>query len=307
MLTIFSMPKPFREHSGIIQRNALTSWTLLKPRPEIILFGNEEGTTEACEELDLRHGPEVLRNEFRTPLLDDLFEKAYRLARYELLCYVNADIILLSDFSRAVEQVRLWPGRFLMIGRRWDVNIGELWNFESDGYEEQLRSLTLRSGEQRDAWWIDYFVFRRGLFASIPPFAIGRMGYDNWLIWKATKQKAAIIDATPLVTAIHQNHDYSHVRLGKNLDREEGFRRIQEGEEARRNRELAGGRDHFYNVLDATHRLTPSGIRRDLSVERLRRRLKHFRRHVKRRRRSLVNRAVDFAQRFSRRDMKKSW
>ncbi len=158
MLTIFSMPKPFRQHSGIIQRNALTSWTLLEPKPDIILFGNEEGTAEVCDELGLRHGPEVTRNEFRTPLLDDLFEKAHRLARYDLLCYVNTDIILLSDFARAVERVRSWPRRFLMVGKRWDVNIGELWNF-NPGYEKRLRSLALQSGEQRDAWWIDYFVF----------------------------------------------------------------------------------------------------------------------------------------------------
>ena len=46
MLTVFTTAKPFREHSGIIQRNALKSWTMLHPRVEVILFGDKEGAEE---------------------------------------------------------------------------------------------------------------------------------------------------------------------------------------------------------------------------------------------------------------------
>ena len=42
MLTIFSCPKPFRGHFGMIQRNAIRSWTLLKPTPDVILIGDEK-------------------------------------------------------------------------------------------------------------------------------------------------------------------------------------------------------------------------------------------------------------------------
>jgi hypothetical protein len=34
MLTFFTTAKPFRGHSGVIQRNALKSWTLLHPDVE---------------------------------------------------------------------------------------------------------------------------------------------------------------------------------------------------------------------------------------------------------------------------------
>lgn len=46
MLTIFSYPKPFKGHIDVIQRNAINSWTLLNPKPEIILACDEEGTKE---------------------------------------------------------------------------------------------------------------------------------------------------------------------------------------------------------------------------------------------------------------------
>ena len=36
------------------------------------------------------------------------------------LCYVNADIILMSDFGRAVGETRR-TARFLLAGRRWNM------------------------------------------------------------------------------------------------------------------------------------------------------------------------------------------
>src|SRR5437773_1932544 len=66
MLTIFSTPKPFEGHSNVIQRNAIKSWTLLHPEVEVILFGDEEGTAEACRDLAIHHEPQVIRNEYGT-------------------------------------------------------------------------------------------------------------------------------------------------------------------------------------------------------------------------------------------------
>src|SRR5436190_8087126 len=92
-LTIFSTLKPLRGQAAIHQRNAVTTWTLLRPRPEVILFGDEEGVAELCAELGLRHVPEVRRSEHGTPLISDLFGRAQRLARADLLCFVNGDIV----------------------------------------------------------------------------------------------------------------------------------------------------------------------------------------------------------------------
>ena len=292
MLTFFTMPKLFEGHFGIIQRNAVKSWTLLNPTPEIILFGNEAGTAETCTRLGVRHGPDVAQNKFGTPLLDDLFEKAQQLAGNDLLCYMNADVILLNDFIHALGQVGKWRRHYLMIGRRWDIDIREPWDFDGDNYEEDLKSLALETGKLRSEWSIDYFVFRKGLYSSVPPFAIGRTSYDNWLIWNAFHQKVPIIDATPRVTAIHQDHDYSHARELKDEAKKDEFT-ISRGTEADRNRELVGDRNRFYNTQDAAYLLTSSGIRRNLSLEHLRRRFRFFRRNAKKRARSMINRTAD--------------
>src|SRR6266853_2897164 len=106
MLTIFTTAKPFRGHSGIIQRNALQSWKALHPGIEIILFGADEGAAEAAREFGLRHEPHVERNEWGSKRLDFMFARAEAIARHGILCYINCDIVLMQDFWRAIERVR---------------------------------------------------------------------------------------------------------------------------------------------------------------------------------------------------------
>src|SRR5580765_6089794 len=100
MFTIFALPKPFKGHVGVIQRNALGSWVRLAD--DVILFGDEEGIADATREFGTRHVPEVARNRFGTPLLNDAFRTAERLCATPWLVYVNGDIILREDFGRAV-------------------------------------------------------------------------------------------------------------------------------------------------------------------------------------------------------------
>jgi len=108
-------------------------------------------------------------------------------------------------------------------------------------------------------------VFNRGLFTDLLPFALGRAAFDNWLLWRATVGGAALVDASSEVLAVHQNHDYAHHKQGQ--------KGVWEGPEARRNRELMETWDHCYFLTDASHRLTPSGLRRNRAAEHRRRRL----------------------------------
>jgi len=117
MITLFTIPKAFKGHTALVQRNAIRSWTQLSPRPEIILFGTDEGTEDAAREFGVRHVAEVGRNELGTPLVSSLFESGERLSTTATLCYINADIILLGDFISAVN--RIPKGRF-----SWQVGDG---------------------------------------------------------------------------------------------------------------------------------------------------------------------------------------
>ena len=215
MLTIFSTPKPFRGHDDVIQRNALKSWTLLHPDVEVILFGDEEGAAETCRDLGIRHEPTVRRNENGTKYLNHIFDRAYDISHHNSLCYANCDIMLTSDFCAALEITSKTRGQFLMIGRRWDTEISEPWDFRQPDWDRQLRSLALLKGKQNGPSWVDYFCFSRDLFhGKMPPFLIGRWGWDPWLTWFARKSRVPLIDASRMVVAVHQNHGYSYLKEG---------------------------------------------------------------------------------------------
>ena len=263
-LTLFALPKPFRGHIDVIQRNAIRSWVELNPAPEILLFGDDEGTAEIAREFGLRHIPSIRRNEFGTPLMGDLFQQAQSAAAHDTLCYVNSDIILLSDFPQAVERVARFREQFLMVGRRLDLDLAEPLRFDANGWEASLRSRALSQGTMNIARSIDYFVFPRSLYPPLPEMAIGRFWWDNWLIWKAHALGAAVVDATAVVLAIHQNHTYAHYSGGREA--------MLAGEEAARNCRLGCETNpadfdsglywrYFYTIDDATHVLERDAIR----------------------------------------------
>ena len=252
MLTFFSIPKPFRGHTAILQRNAIRSWTLLKPECEILLFGDEEGTAEMANQYGLRHIPKIECNEYGTPLISSAFEQARLLAMHNLMCYVNADIIFLSDFIKAIARIANLKRKFLMTGQRWDLDIHAQLEFEL-GWEEEARKLLSQSGKIHPKYGMDYFVFRKWACEKMPPFAVGRPVWDNWMIYQAKINGSDIIDATSVVTAIHQNHDYLHVphRTGHKY----------EGPEAQRNRSLVGIETDSYDLKDANFKLTAHYLR----------------------------------------------
>ena len=251
MLTIFACPKPFTDpHIAVIQRNAITSWTLLQPRPEIILFGDEPGVAEICAELGLRHARQIARNEYGTPLVNHIFEKADQVASHSLLCYVNSDIILPSNFMNAICTVMKLE-RFLLVGQRVTLSIRHAIDFGDRQWAEPLLFQAREKHLLDGARAIDYFAFRRGLFQKMPAFALGKFAWDNWMIWKALSENVPVVDATTVVSAIHQAHGYPHP---------DGWQGIVKGEETRRNHALTANGKHQLTLLDATHTLTPSGI-----------------------------------------------
>jgi hypothetical protein len=254
MLTLFTTAKPFHEHSAIIQRNALKSWTLLHPDVEVILFGDDAGAAETARALRLRHEPYVSRSEQGSKRLDYMFSTARAVARHDILCYVNCDIILMDDFLRALKRVREQHPNFLMVGRRWDIEMPEAWDFQQASWRSRLQGVALMRGVQRSDEWIDYFAFSKGLYgASVPPLVVGRVHWDQWLVWKALHSDAAVVDASRSVIAVHQNHDYSYHPNGR--------AGVWYGTEADENFKLAGNGRHRRRISDATEVLHAAGIR----------------------------------------------
>lgn len=257
MFTIFTVPKAFIDTTQVIQENAISSWKALHPDIEIVLFGDEKGIAEAAEKYGCIHYDDIEKNQYGTPLLNSIFQSVQKLAHHEIVCYVNADILLLQDSIQALHLVNEWR-EFLLIGRRTNINLSERIKVEDPAWEERIRDIIHNSKQLGSPDQIDCFIFPKNLKVDMPPFAVGRAGWDNWLISNMKKRKVPVIDASGMITIVHQNHGYHHVPLQRGT--------AWEGPETDINRKLMGGFKNLYTIDDADFVMTKEGIikKRDL-------------------------------------------
>ncbi len=239
-VTLFALPKPFTGQAQRIQANAISSWLRLRPAVDVLLLGGEEGIEEFAEQSGAFYGGNVRRNEHGTPLVSSAFEIAHQVSTSPILVYCNADVILDRGFVRALEQLSehfLDNGNdFLAIGQRTDLKVEQLVDFANAHDVEALKDHCKQSGQLSSAVCKEYFAFRRTQYRSIPPFAVGRGNWDNWMVAHAHRSNFQVIDLTPAVLAIHQSHDYTHALSSR-------MACYVNGDEARENQRLAGGRN----------------------------------------------------------------
>jgi hypothetical protein len=273
MITLFTTAKPFTGHAAVTQYNTLACWRALMPQSEVLLLGEETGAAEVAKELGVRLVPDVERSEFGTPLLRSVFSKAEEQASFPLLIYANADILFTGRLPQAASALSGRRKPFLLVGRRWDTDIRERFDFSRPDWEQRLLDTASSKGKPGIKSALDYFLFPKGAwggaegYAEFPPLAIGRSAWDDWLVFWARARRMDVINGSDFILAVHQNHDYSH--------HPQGQYGVVQGEEARRNFALASYERYLYGTPDATHRIRPDGrIVRSFSSDILRRRLR---------------------------------
>ena len=252
MITIFSNPRPFTGEFDLLQRNAIRSWVQLQRDCQVILINDEENTTEAvARELGVEFISVYKSNEFGTPLLDDVFEQVRKLARYDVLAQVNADILLFPDFVDVLLEQgrRSGPEGFLLLGRRWNLEVTEPLDFKQPNWRERLVARARSEGHLHGPSGMDYWVFPKQVPICPPPFCVGRPGMDSWLVFHAKSRGMPVLDATDAITIIHQQHGYPKQRAPH-------FE-----VECERNIALAGGRANMLSLREADWLITPAGDR----------------------------------------------
>ncbi len=268
-ITIFTSPKPFtkNEHINVIQRNALASWANLGPAVEVVMIGDEEGMEEVAAEYGVKHIKDVRVNALGTPMIPSMFDIAREVTDSPVLAFANADVIFTQAMIDSVRLVTEQEEKFLMIGRRYDIQIDELIDF-SQGWQERLLALNAKIGKLHGPTGSDYFIFPRACFEDVPDLVIGRAGWDNWMIYEARQRGWKTINCTGSIPLLHQNHDYSHLPGGKR------HYRLPESNE---NVEAAGGPLHIFPLTDANWELNSEQIlRRKLTWKRFWREVEIF-------------------------------
>lgn len=205
MFTLISTPKPFVE-SHIIQQQiqALESWLLIRPRPQIIYIGEEEGTEKVCRQYGIELIPEVERSPSGVPLLNDLLRRGEQAARYDVIAYVNADILIAPTLPRAIEIVQKRWKRFLLISTPHLADLNDLQIQEGFEHEALKRIKTPPA-----TFGTDLFAFTKGVYKAIPPLAVGRFYWDNWLMCDPGLHRIPVIDATDFALTFHPMEETS--------------------------------------------------------------------------------------------------
>ena len=138
MITLFATTKNFTDIFKTIQLNALNSWRALSPDIQIIIFGDSDGSDEAAKEIGADYVPDVRCSPQGTPYLSDLFLQADKRAKFPIMTFINADIILPNNFLKPISIIQKRFNKFLMVGHRWDMDIVKIINF----IQQFLRSST---------------------------------------------------------------------------------------------------------------------------------------------------------------------
>jgi hypothetical protein len=185
----------------------------------------------------------VSRNAAGTPLVSSIFSAARQISSSPLLAYVNADILLTPQLVITTSQVFCHLKQFLIVGQRYDLDLLQPLAF-TDGWDIRLLAEVKDRGRLHPPAGSDYFIFPRTCFTDLPNFAIGRAGWDNWMIYHARDQHMPVVDATESITVIHQDHDYSHLPNGQ------PHYHLPESSE---NLRLAGGRRTVFTLMDADY------------------------------------------------------
>ena len=264
MFALFTIPKAFKGHTGVIQTNAVESWKRLGC--EIYLCGDDPGVEEVAKETGTTWVPEIERNSYGTPILKSAFDTIAARSRAKVLCFVNADIIFLPDLAEAIRTVS-WR-KTVVAGQRWDLDVEERIDFNAPDAEAKLRARLGTHGRLHGPYGSDFFIFWRDpRLLDIPPFGVGRPGWDCWFIYHARRLGFRMVDATGAITVVHQNHDYSHLspKSGSTQDGKKW-----KGPEVAANELLIGSDKRYFTLGDATHLLENGAVKRALTYEHIR-------------------------------------
>lgn len=206
MLTLVSVPLPFADNQLTIdhQYNAIKSWALLDPKPEIFLLGKEKGVKDVAESFQIGNIPEIQRNQLGDLSMRSIFRLADKYASNDWICYVDTDIILMSDFWPMFNHLVSRFDQFVSCAGRWDADIPTRIPFYKPDWEIMVRNAVYKKGQRGS----DYCIYPKGFYHDMPDFSIGRGHWDGWRMGWPLALGIPLVNVERVCYAVHQKHGH---------------------------------------------------------------------------------------------------
>jgi hypothetical protein len=213
LISLVTAFKKFQGNYDRIQKSALFSWN--SNDLQVIAPNNEVGIKDSCKDFqnisfidDVKRGRE-LGFSTQAPIFKDLIEKALPVANTPMVGFLNADIVLLEDFSKKLEAILEKYGYGIFItGSRNDIRLDYYVNDEQSYKRIQAEPRTLFSGS--DIFITSKYIWRL-LVSGMPEFIMGRCCLSDWLCLQAQVKKLKKYNSTNFLPTLHPVHGDEHI------------------------------------------------------------------------------------------------
>ena len=203
LLTLFTSWTDNRE-KYLVHNITTHNWLSLQPYVIPVIFTNEPEVANACRRMGWKVFPLRIAAAGGIPVLKYMYKDVMEAFNTTFYAYSNSDILFtdsLIDTLLALARFNL-QAPILVIGKR--TNVDFMRKTESLTWKNLITAAKTR-GTLFTGYAEDYFITtRRFPWKDIAGVVIGRVAYDNWLVWYARKQNHLVVDATNTVLAIHQ-------------------------------------------------------------------------------------------------------
>lgn len=212
MITIFSPMRDFEGLIGEVQLSAIESWLNIDSNIEIFLFEDESKTIHEfiTPNRNLKIVTEFDSSLSGVPLLDSMYQIINNISKYDIICYITADILLPENFAKEIFQFihngdKLFT-RFVGVSCRYDLTDPTLHRNPDEPIVDYYKRCSEHT-KIRKRSGIDLWVTKKDDNIQYLPFPIGRCLTDNWFVAYCKENQITIVDLSECFQLIHQNHN----------------------------------------------------------------------------------------------------
>jgi len=201
-LTFFTIPQAFEDEYDLIQRNAIKSWTLFNPEPDIFLLGNALDVASIANEFGLYHIPNIDQN----ASISEIAKWLDRLINNTILVYLNPCVILTKDFTNTIQEIYNNQDHFFLTGQYRTIQTEGVIDFNDSQWQHKLRVMADKQGMSQGQLQDNiYLIFNKQLLKQL--FILNHNAEYTWeqqLFYAALRKYYPIIDGSPIITTFLQ-------------------------------------------------------------------------------------------------------
>ena len=192
--------------------NTFKVWSSLKPQVLPVFFYTADNSSliELARRyrIDVYPCPKISDGKPSSCVLPAMIENLIQ--NYDALYYGYANGDILFDQNLATSLIAVsrssyasrFKNTFLLVGKRSNLQVTKSTIINDSSDIQNLKS----SAKLFTGYAVDYFISpKRGFpWSQLLPVAVGRLGYDNYLVGSTLLKGMVVIDLTKTVPAIHQ-------------------------------------------------------------------------------------------------------